>query len=90
MTDNQIVFFVTLLVGISYWFFIHRKLQRKNQLLVTICAYILIIIDAWTGSDDSWKLALLKTIAFGMFAVDNIGEMIKLRKNDNIMERKEI
>ena len=88
MTDTQIAIVIILLAGIAYWFFIHRKLQRKNQLLVTICGYTLIIILSWTGSDNSWKLALLKTIAFGMFAVDNIIELINLRKKNNVVSDK--
>lgn len=82
MTDNQVVVVVTLLAGIAYWFFIHRKLQRKNQLLVTICAYILIIILSWIGNDNSWKLPLLKTIAFGVMAAFHIEELVNLRKNN--------
>ncbi len=90
MTDNQIIVVVTLLAGIAYWFFIHRKLKRKNQLLVTISVYLLVIIFAWTGSGESWKLALLKTFAFGVMAAFHIEELIKLRKKDNVAERKEI
>ena len=90
MTDNQIVVVVTLLAAIAYWFFIHRKLQRRNQLLITIGVYLLVIISAWSGGDKSWKLALFKTIVFGAMIVFSIEELINLRKKDNVVERKEI
>jgi nitrate/nitrite transporter NarK len=88
MTDNQIVVVVTLLAGIAYWFFIHRKLQRKNQLLITIGVYILVIISAWSGSDKSWKFALFKTIVFGAMIAFSIEELINLRKKDNVVSDK--
>ncbi|MGZ5254156.1 MAG: hypothetical protein ACXWV4_07365 [Flavitalea sp.] len=80
MTSPQIAFFFGLVLIIAYWIFIHRKLQRKNQLLVTISAYSLIIIFAWTGSENSWQFALLKTIAFGALAAFNIEELWNLRR----------
>jgi nitrate/nitrite transporter NarK len=87
MTDNQIIVVVTLLAAIVYWFFVHRKLQRKNQLLITIGVYTLVIISAWWGDDKSWKLALFKTIVFGAMIAFSIEEFINLRNKDNVAER---
>lgn len=86
MTDNQIAIVIGLFVAIALWFFIYRKLQRKNQLLVLIFSYVLIIVLAWTGSDNSWKLSLLKTIVFGAMIVFSVDDLIKLRKKDNVVD----